>query len=125
MKAERYEGIVKKHQPEMEHLYPQGVKFQHDNAKAHIAAEENLEKTTFKIIKYPRYSPDLSPIENLWGTLKQRVKCDAPRSEAELIKSLQRNWKILTQPNNREPYYVNLHDRFNECIEKRGINLPY
>ena len=109
----------------MEDLYPEGVKFQHDNSSVHVAAEQNLKNTSFEIVEFPRYSPDLNPIENLWGALKHRVKCDAPRSEAGLIKSLKNNWKVLTQKENLEPYFVNLHDRFNECVQKRGINLPY
>lgn len=30
------------------------------------------------LIKFPTYSPDLNPIENLWATLKAEVKNDAP-----------------------------------------------
>ena len=42
-------------------------------------------------------SPDLNPIENLWSMLKLQLKNrkKKPRSEAELWKQVQEEWKNL------------------------------
>ena len=125
LKADRYQVIVQNHVDEMEELCPSGVKFIHDNSSVHKASENNLRNSNFQLIKFPEYSPDLNPIENLWSSLKQRVSHDAPKTERQLISSLQKNWEILTEPENLFPYFENLSDRFNECIQKNGIRLPY
>ncbi|KAL4465543.1 hypothetical protein ABPG72_013992 [Tetrahymena utriculariae] len=53
------------------------------------------------LIKFPTYSPDLNPIENVWGTLKSHVINDAPKNEQQLINSLQNNWKKSQQQKNQ------------------------
>ena len=125
LNAERYEKIVEKHQDEMIELYPEGFKFMHDNLPLHVAAEENLASYNFEIIDFPEYSPDLTPIENLWGTLKKKVKQDAPKTKRQLTNSLKKNWELLTEVENLEPYFENLRERYKECIDKKGIRLQY
>jgi len=46
-----------------------------------------FDENDFERIRFPDYSPNLNPIENL-SALKQAVNNDAPRSEKGLIKSL-------------------------------------
>jgi len=79
----------------------------------------------FEILDFPSYSPDLSPIENLWAALKNAVAKENPKTERTLCKRLIRNWKILTTKENPQPYFKNLHTRYLECIEKKGILLKY
>jgi transposase len=49
-----------------------------DNASYHKSKkiEEMLTKHGHTIIYLPPYSPELNPIENLWATLKQRLRCN-------------------------------------------------
>jgi transposase len=49
--------------------------FQHDNASTHTAyvVREALSELGLEIMEWPARSPDLSPIENLWSLLKDKL----------------------------------------------------
>ncbi len=54
--------------------------FQQDLAPAHSAKATS---TWFKdhgipVLNWPANSPDLNPIENLWGIVKRKMRCDMP-----------------------------------------------
>lgn len=82
-----------------------------------------MKKNFPRTVPFPSISPDLSVIENLWTTLKDRVACHAPRSEVQLISSLQ-NRKII-KSNKFFPFFYSLHTKHQECIEVEGESLPY
>jgi transposase len=74
--------------------------FQQDNTPAHT---ENVTKQFFKdeklkVLPWSVNSPDLNPIENLWGILKRRVNKRQPKDVAELLTTTREEWtNILLQ----------------------------
>ena len=97
LKNPLYQSIVNSHKIEMENLYQEkDFYYQQDNHPTHNKLDVFNDNQNIEIIDFPTYSPDLNPIENLWATLKYRVACDAPRTEKELIQSLQYNWQQIT-----------------------------
>jgi len=61
----------------------------------------------------------------MWKDLRDRVTKDQPKTERQLVKSLKGNWEILTEPQNLQPYFNNLKERYKECIDLKGIRLKY
>lgn len=125
LKADHYQDILLQHKQQMDDLYDGIFTFIHDNLSVHTAVEEWAKTNGFKIGEFPTYSPDLSPIENLWSTLKHQVACDNPRTEQQMRNSLLRNWEKLTTPDALAPYFEGLKDRYQECIDKNGAKLDY
>jgi len=109
----------------MHDLYPYGYFFQQDKSSVHVATISSMKKLSYDIIDFPTYSPDLTPIENLWRALKTEVAKENPKTEKALCDSLRRNWDVLTNPENLKPYFENLLSRYVECIEKRGESLAH
>jgi len=123
--SERYQQIIDEHIEEMSNLYAGGFKFQHDNHRAHTSVEPWMAEQELSLMKFPSYSPDLNPIENLWSALKTQVSLDNPTTEKKLIKSLEKNWNSLTEPENLQRLFDDLYNRYHECINLKGDKTPH
>jgi len=76
--AETYVGILEYELEETINLYFKDrnvVVFQQDNASTHTAkvVQRHFKNQKYSVIPWPAHSPDLSPIENLWADLKNRL----------------------------------------------------
>lgn len=62
-----------------------------DNIKFHLqaAVAAAIESKGAKVIFLPPYSPDFSPIENMWSKIKNALRKLAPRTFKEFKKSIQ------------------------------------
>lgn len=93
VKRYRDEAVQNKH----------GFIFQEDNDRGHGTASMDNPALEYKvnidldfIDDWPPNSPDLSPIENIWRILKQRVKRHCPEPVEELKQAVQEEWDKLT-----------------------------
>lgn len=123
--GERYQQIVDEHIEEMSNLYTDGFKFQHDNHRAHTYAEPWMVEQGLSLVKFPSYSPDLNPIENLWSALKTQVALDKPTTEKQLIRSLEKHWNSLTETESLQQLFEDLYSRYRECIQLKGDLTPH
>ena len=96
-----------------------GFIFQEDNDGAHGTRSEENRVKLYKdqinldyIEDWPGFSPDLSPIENVWRILKQRVRQHCPRTKEELKRAIEVEWEALTQK------------EINRVALRRGRNGP-
>ena len=71
--------------------------FQHDNyPKCTSKATAAFLKTNkVKVTEWPSMSPDLNPIEHLWGILKRQVEHHSPSSIQVLNKVVLEEWKKI------------------------------
>ena len=67
----------------------QRLTFQHDNDPKHTAKtmQKGLQDTTRNVLEWPSQSPDLNPIEHLWGVLKITVQRGSPSNLTEFEKN--------------------------------------
>lgn len=75
--------------------------FMQDHAKAHTAKStlEFLEESKVQFLEpdeYPPKSPDLNPIENIWGIMKQEVYSKQYRSKDDFKSAVQASWDRLS-----------------------------
>ncbi len=72
--------------------------FQQDLAPAHSA---KATITWFKdhgipVLNWPANSPDLNPIENLWGIVKRKMRYARPNNAEELKATIRATWALIT-----------------------------
>ena len=70
--------------------------FQQDNARPHVAKTTMAwfagQRTVPAPIQWPPYSPDLSPIENMWSVVEEDVNKTNPKTLTSLKRNLTRCW---------------------------------
>jgi hypothetical protein len=95
--------------------------FQQDNASYHASAETMafFTRRGIDVMGWPARSPDLNPIENLWGIITSRVYFREGRrvffnSIKSLWEAIEREWKALTLETLQN--LVNSMQRRMECV---------
>jgi transposase len=60
--------------------------FQQENASCHVSklAKRFFVDQHIQLLDWPANSPDLNPIENIWGILKEGVRKRNPQTKDEL-----------------------------------------
>ncbi|CAI5440302.1 unnamed protein product [Caenorhabditis angaria] len=102
--------------------------FQQDNASIHKSRStlDFLAKNRIKDMKWPACSPDLNPIENIWGFLARRVyKTGVPfKTQQELKDAIIAAWDAIP-PSELEKLVDSMKDRMMEVIQKNGGETKY
>ena len=71
--------------------------FQHDNDPKHISKMTIalLKRLRVKVMDWPSMSPDLNPIEHLWGILKRKVEVCKVSNICQLCDIVMEEWKSI------------------------------
>ena len=79
---------------------------------------------TIEVPMWPPYSPDLNPIENLWGALKFELHKKLFKSPQQLKKGIHDEWKKVDVYQCRN-YLRSIPKRAQEVVSKTGNALSY
>ncbi len=105
MNAERYIKVLEQHMLPSRRCLFQGrpCVFQQDNAKPHAAALTTawLHSRRVRVLNWPAYSPDLSPIENIWRIIKRKIRQRRPQTLQQLKPISGKNWTKFQHQNSR------------------------
>lgn len=104
------------------------VIFQQDNAPIHKSRETMawFESKNIEVMRWPAYSPDLNPIENLWGILSRKVYENGRQfsSIQELRGEVNRCWQEI-QPMTLQSLINSMPNRIFEVIKNHGGPTKY
>lgn len=102
--------------------------FMQDNASVHKSKStmEWLAKADIKVMEWPSRSPDLNPIENLWGILVRKVYKDGRQfsSISELKSAILDAWDDLG-PETFQKLVQSMPNRVFEVIRANGGQTHY
>ncbi len=100
--------------------------FQQDLAPAHSAKATS---TWFKdhgipVLNWPANSPDLNPIENLWGIVKRKMRYARPNNAEELKAAIRATWALIT-PEQCHRLIHSMPSRIAAVIQAKGAPTKY
>lgn len=112
----------------MDYDLPDNVIWMHDNAPAHRAAhtKEYFERKGIEVLQWPARSPDLNPIENVWGILSQKVYANGRTfsNKEDLWEAVSAEWRQI-----RHETIKNLYDsmpkRMVDVLQANGQRIKY
>ena len=99
-----------------------------DNAPIHKSkvVMDFLAANGIPTLRWPPQSPDLNPIENIWGRVKQDrfIKFPPPSSKKTLIDQMLELWNNYDE-NKRETLSRSLPKRLLEVKNNKGFHTKY
>jgi len=75
-------------------------------------------------LEWPSNSPDLNPIENLWGILKRKVDQRRPETLEELVAASKSEWSLIPLSTVRA-CIDSMSKRLNSVTERRDNKVDY
>ena len=108
--------------PFIHDVFPSGFRFQQDNDPKHSAhfTCDYLAENNINWWRTPAESPDLNPIENVWGSMKEFLRNKyKPRGLEDLKRGIREFWKSMT-PEVCARYVDHLHRVIPLVIENNG-----
>jgi transposase len=102
--------------------------FQQDNASIHSSqyTKEVLNEHKITVMDWPAKSPDLNPIENMWGKLVREVYPNGKQydNRDKLKEEILKQWQLIT-PQYVEILVRSMNNRCFEVISKKGGKTKY
>ena len=124
--SEKYQTILKEAEPSLRDLYPRGFTFMQNNPMCHTSSSTTawLSSRDWRVSSWPANSPDLNPIENVWGLMKDAVEKKKPKTAVELEVIVREVWDNLSLPYCKT-LIRSMPSRIQQCITLKGEKTRY
>ena len=99
---------------------------QQDSAPAHTAKSTNtwFNDHGITVLDWPANSPDLNPIDNLWGIVKRKMRDTRPNNADELKAATKATWASITPQQCHRPI-ASMPRRIDAVIYAKGAPTKY
>lgn len=131
MNSEKYIAVLEEVlHPSITKIYgdtnADNIKFQQDNAPCHTSATSMryLKEHHDDLLEWPAQSPDLNPIEHLWGILKRKIREHSITSKQGLKQILQQEWNEIS-PEECRKLVSTMPKRIAAVIKAKGGPTKY
>jgi transposase len=106
--------------------YLQSGTFMQDNAPCHSThlIRNWFEQQGITTLPWPSLSPDLNPLEHLWGIMKRKIQGEQFHDKNELWMKLQEIWSSFT-PEFVQRYVDSMPQRIRAVIKAKGGAIHY
>ncbi len=95
---------------------------QHDNAKPHVAriCTQFMEAENIPVLAWPAYSPDMSPIEQVWDALDRRIRqrVPIPANIQQLHTAIEEEWTNIP----KATINILINSKRRRCVALREAN---
>ena len=125
--SDAYIGCLEECSPSLDVFYPDGWTLQQDNAPCHVSKKTREWmrcQPGMEVMDWPPNSPDLNPIENVWGLMKRNIPKSSYKTQAEWKEAINQYWIHLDLD-----YIKSLVDsmprRIEACIAAQGNKINY
>lgn len=130
MNAAQYKTVLTTRAlPQLHEWFPNGdCMFMHDGAPCHRAKviKQFLDSENIAILDWPGNSPDLNPIENVWGIIKRRIAGKTTTCKQELISSVIQHWfRDATLPDTLSKLIDSIPQRIRAVIDAKGGHTKF
>uniref|UniRef100_A0AAY5L1D5 Tc1-like transposase DDE domain-containing protein n=1 Tax=Esox lucius TaxID=8010 RepID=A0AAY5L1D5_ESOLU len=123
MNSSKYQAVLAQNLQASVRKLKMKFTFQHDNDTSK-STKSWLRPKIINVLEWPSQSPDLNPIEHLWGYLKRAVHRRCPRNLTDLEPFCKEEWKNIVT--SRCAMLIDVYPkRLSAVIKSKGSSTKY